>query len=45
VELLVACVLMQPVMWFGAAWLRRRKVAELNEVKNILNEMDGKSLQ
>jgi hypothetical protein len=45
VELLVACVLMQPVMWFWAAWLRRRKVAELNEVKNILNEMDGKSLQ
>jgi len=39
VALLVVCVLMQP-----AAWLRRRKLAELNEVKNILNEMDEKSV-
>jgi Na+/melibiose symporter-like transporter len=38
-EVLVACVLMQPVLWFGAKWLRRRKLAELNEVKNILDEM------
>jgi hypothetical protein len=44
VELLVACVLMQPVFWYGAAWLRRRKLAELNEVKQILDEMDGKSV-
>jgi hypothetical protein len=45
VVLLVACVLMQyPVIWYGAAWLRRRKLAELNEVKKILDEMDGKSV-
>jgi hypothetical protein len=44
VALLVACVLMQPAMlWHGVAWLRRRKLAELNEVKQILDEMDGKS--
>jgi hypothetical protein len=46
VALLVVCVLMQPVLlWYGAGWLRRRKLAELNEVKKILNEMDGKSVQ
>jgi hypothetical protein len=45
VALLVVCVLMQPVMlWYGAAWLRRRKLAELDEVKKILDEMDGKSV-
>ena len=45
VVVLVACVLMQyPVIWYGAAWLRRRKLAELNEVKKILDEMDGKSV-
>jgi hypothetical protein len=44
VELLVACVLMQPVIWYWAAWLRRRQLAELNEVKRILDEMDGKSV-
>jgi hypothetical protein len=33
---------MQPVIWYWAAWLRRRKLAELNEVKEILDEMDGK---
>ena len=43
VEVLVACVLMQPVIWYWAAWLRRRKLAELNEVKQILDEMDGKA--
>jgi hypothetical protein len=43
--LLVVCVLMQyPVFWYGAVWLRRRKLAELNEVKKIMDEMDGKSL-
>ena len=39
--LLVVCVLMQPVLllyWVG--WLRRRKLAELAEVKSILDEMD-----
>jgi hypothetical protein len=46
VALLVVCVLMQPVLlWYGVAWLRRRKLAELNEVKQILDEMDGKSVQ
>jgi hypothetical protein len=44
VEVLVACVLMQPVIWFWAARLRRRKLAELNEVKTILDELDGKSV-
>lgn len=44
VELLVACVLMQPVLWYWAAWFRRRKLTELNEVKQILDEMDGKSV-
>ena len=42
VELLIACVVMQPVIWYWAAWLRRRKLRELNEVKEILDEMDGK---
>jgi hypothetical protein len=40
-ELLVACVLMQPVIWYWAAWLRRRKLAELNEVRKTLDEIDG----
>jgi len=39
-ELIVACVLMQPVIWFWAAWLRRRKVAELNEVRRLLEEIE-----
>ena len=44
VALLVICVLMQPVLlWYGAGWLRRRKLAELNEVNKILDEMDGRS--
>ena len=44
--LLIVCVLMQPVLlWYGAGWLRRRKLAELDEVKQILDEMDGKSVQ
>jgi len=37
-------VVMQPVIWYWAAWLRRRKLAELKEVKKILDEMDGKSV-
>jgi hypothetical protein len=44
VALLVACVLMQPVLLYWAAWLRRRKLAELNEVRKFLDEMDGKSV-
>ena len=44
VALLVVCVLMQyPMIWFAAVWLRRRKQAELAEVRKILDEMDGKS--
>jgi hypothetical protein len=34
-EVLVACVIMQPVIWYWAAWLRRRKLAELKEVKKL----------
>jgi formate hydrogenlyase subunit 3/multisubunit Na+/H+ antiporter MnhD subunit len=44
VELLVACVLMQPVLWYSARWIRRRKLAELNEVKTVLDEMDENCL-
>jgi hypothetical protein len=45
VALLVVCVLMQAVLlWYGAAWLRRRKLAELNQAKQILDEMDGNSV-
>ena len=45
VALLVACVLMQPaVLLYGVAWLRRRKLAELNEINQILDEMDGKGV-
>jgi hypothetical protein len=44
VALLVACVLMQAaVLWYGVAWLRSRKLVELNEVKKILDEMSGNS--
>jgi Na+/melibiose symporter-like transporter len=39
-EVLVACVLMQPVLWLGAAWLRRRKLAELSEVEKLLREIN-----
>ena len=38
-EVLIACVLMQPVIWSWAAWLRRRKMAELREVTEILDEL------
>jgi hypothetical protein len=37
--LLAVCVIMQPVLWFGASWLRRRKLAELNQVETILTQM------
>ena len=39
-EVMVVCVLMQPVLWFGVAWLRRRKLAELNQVKQLLDEIN-----
>jgi len=39
IEVLVLCVAMQPVIWCWARWLRRRKLAEFEEVKGILNEM------
>jgi hypothetical protein len=46
IALLAVCVLMQPVLlWYGAVWFRRRKLAELSEVEKILDEMDGKSVQ
>jgi hypothetical protein len=35
---------MQPVMWYWAVGLRRRKMVELSEVKRILEEMDGKTV-
>jgi len=38
--LMVASVLMQPVIWFCAAWLYRRKLAELNEVEKLLQEIN-----
>jgi len=28
------------VIWFGAMWFRRLKVAELNEVTRLLEEME-----
>jgi hypothetical protein len=43
-EARIAGVLMQPVIWYWAAWLGRRKLAELNELKRFLDEMDGKSV-
>jgi hypothetical protein len=38
--LMVVSVLMQPVIWFFALWLRRRKVVELNEVTRLLEEIE-----
>jgi len=31
---------LQPGLWFGAMRLRRRKVAERNEVTRLLDEME-----
>jgi len=39
-ELMVVSVLMQPVLWSWAAWLRRRKVAKLNEVTRLLEDIE-----
>ncbi len=41
IAMMLVIVLMLRVIWFGAMWLRRRKLAELKEVKQILDEMDG----
>ena len=38
--LAVIVAIMLPVIWFSAMWFRRRKVAELNEVTRLLEEMD-----
>ena len=37
--LMLVVALMLPVIWFGVMWLRRRKVAELNEVTRLLEEI------
>jgi hypothetical protein len=42
-EVLVACVLMQPVIWYWAAWLRRR-TGGTEGSKKTLDEMDEKSV-
>ena len=39
--MMLIIVLMLPVIWFGAMWFRRRKVAELNEVTRLLEEMEA----
>lgn len=39
VEVLVACIVMQPVIWIWAQWLRRRKLSELANAKRILDEL------
>jgi hypothetical protein len=41
IAMMLVIVLMLGVIWFGAMWLRRRKVAELNEVTRLLEEMDA----
>jgi hypothetical protein len=38
--MMVFMVVMLRVIWLGAMWLRRRKVAELNEVKRLLEEIE-----
>jgi hypothetical protein len=38
--MIVVIVLMLQVIWFGAMWFRRRKVAELNEVTRLLAEIE-----
>jgi hypothetical protein len=37
--LTVVILFMLPVIWFAGMWLHRRKVAELNEVTKLLEEM------
>jgi hypothetical protein len=38
--LTVFIAIMLQVIWFGAMWLRRRKLVELNEVKKLLEEIN-----
>jgi hypothetical protein len=38
IELLFLCVVMQPVICYWATWLKRRKLAELDEVKRMLDD-------
>ena len=38
--LMLVIVTTLPVIWFCLMWLRRRKVAELNEVTRLLEEME-----
>jgi len=38
--MMVVIVLMLRVIWFGAMWFRRRKVAELNDVTRLLQEIE-----
>jgi len=37
--MMLVLVLMLPAIWFGLMWFRRLKVAELNEVTRLLEEM------
>jgi hypothetical protein len=39
--LILVIVLMLRVIWFGAMWFRRRKVAELNEVTRLLEGIEN----
>ena len=41
--LMLVIVIMLPVIWFGLMWLRRHKVAELNEVTKLLEEMETRN--
>jgi hypothetical protein len=41
--LMLVIVIMLPVIWFCLMWLRRRKVAELNEVTKLLEEMETRN--
>jgi len=38
--MMVVIVVMLPLIWRGAMWFRRHKVAELNEVARLLEEME-----
>jgi hypothetical protein len=40
-SLILVIAIMLPVIWFWATWLRRRKIAELDEVTRLLEEMDA----
>ena len=39
--MMLVIALMLPVIWLGVMWFRRRKVAELNEVTKLLEEMEA----